>query len=198
MRLAGPRLGAALAAVLLVGSACGQEAPEGPLGSDGTASSSSPSPSASASPTAAAPAVPAGKDDEAGREAFARWFAEAFGYAFATNDPTPINDVASTEKGVECGTCQLFSDYLAQRKKDDVVVKPSSYRVEQVFASGKDKGAWIYTLVTARPAYANVKGDGTVVDKHPADGAYLIEVGLRWHDGAYELTGWTAGKKKDG
>jgi hypothetical protein len=199
VRVAALRLSAALAAVLLLGSACGEEAPEGPLGSDGkVSSSSSASPSASASPTAQPPAVPAAaKDSAAGREAFARWFAQAFGYAFATNDPTPINDVASTEKGVECGTCQLFSDYLEQRKKDDVVVKPSSYEVEQVFASGKDKGAWIYTLITARPAYANVKSDGTVVDEHPKDGAYLIEVGLRWNGGGYELTGWTAGKKKD-
>jgi hypothetical protein len=189
------RLGVATGALLLTLTACGDEPPEGPLGKGGESSSS---PSASASPTATAPTPPAATDDARGREAFARWFVQAFSYAFATNDAAPINAVAATEKGVECGTCSLFTDYLATRKSDGVTVQPSEYVVKKVFESGRDKGAAIYTLVTERPAYANVKADGTVVDKHPADKAYLIEVGLRYHDGAYELTGWTAGKKTEG
>jgi hypothetical protein len=188
------RFGTALAAVLLTTLGCGSEPPEGPIGA--ASDQASPKASASSSPAPSVPAVPAATDDAKGREAFARWFAQAFGYAFATNDPKPLKDVASTQAGLECGTCDLFADYLAQRRSDgDVTVQPSRYDVKKVFESGRDRGAWIYTLITERPAYENVKADGTVVDTHPTDKAYLIEVGLRYHDGAYELTGWTAGKK---
>jgi hypothetical protein len=185
------RLAACLSAVLVTASGCGDdETPEGPLAQK--SGTSSPSPSASSSPEP--PPVPEATDDEAGRRAFARWFVEAFAYAFATNDATPITDVAATEKAVECGTCQAFADYLADREEKGVTLQPSRYVVKKVFATGRVEDVHVYTLVTRRPAYANVSRDGTRTDKQPTDDAYPIEVGLRYHEGAYELTGWKAGE----
>ena len=191
------RLATALVAVLLAVAGCGSQQPEGPLGGSSDPSTS-PSPSASASPSAVAepPPVPPATDDEKGREAFARWFVEAFAYAFATNDPGAINDVAATDAAVQCRTCQLFTTYLEQRKSDGVVLRPSAYVVKKVFPTGRANGLYYLTLVTDRPAFANVKDDGTVVKRFPGDPAYPIEVALRYHDGAYELSDWTAGRKK--
>lgn len=184
------RLAGGLSALALAVSACGSEESEGPLAEKSESPSSSPS--ASSSPTP--PPLPEATDDEAGRRAFAKWFVEAFAYAFATNDASPITDVAATQKGVECGTCTAFAEYLQERKQEGVTVQPSEYVVKRIFATGKVKDVTIYTMVTRRPAYANVSEDGTEIDKKATDHAYPIEVGLRYHDGAYEITGWKAGK----
>jgi hypothetical protein len=138
--------------------------------------------------------VPEATDDEAGRRAFARWFVKAFGYAFATNDAGPITDVAATEKAVECSTCTAFADYLEEREDQGLTLQPSTYVVKKVFASGRVGDVRIYTMITRRPAYATVSEDGETTDKKPTDEAYPIEVGLRYHDGAYEITGWKAGE----
>jgi hypothetical protein len=185
------RLAAGLVALLLSATACGsEEAPEGPLGKK--AESPSASPSASDGPTP--PPVPTPTDDEAGRKAFATWFVEAFAYAFATNDADPITDVAATEERVKCSTCTAFAEFLQEREDDGVTLQPSAYVVKKIFPTGKVKDVHVYTLLTKRPAYADVAEDGTRTNEKPTDNAYPIEVGLRYHDGAYELTGWTAGK----
>ncbi len=196
----GPRFRlAAVTTALLLGlltalSGCGEE-PEGPLAKP----TSEPSASATSSeePAATPPAVPDASNDEAGRRAFAKWFVEAFAYAFGTNDPSPITEVAATEKRVRCSTCTAFEDFLAEREEKGVTLQPSTYEVKQIFPTSKVKDVYVYTMLTRRPAYADVAEDGTRTNKNPADKAYPIEVGLRWNDGAYELTGWTAGKGRE-
>jgi hypothetical protein len=185
------RLAAGLAAVLLAATGCGsEEAPEGPLAKK--PESPSASPSASSAPTP--PPVPEPTDDEAGRRAFAQWFVQAFAYAFATNDPTPITDVGATEKRVECSTCTAFAEFLEEREAKGLTLQPSEYDVKKVFPTGRVRDVHIYTLITRRPAYSDVSEDGATSKPYPTDKAYPIEVGLRYHDGAYEITGWTAGK----
>lgn len=192
-------LAAVSATTLLLATltACGsEEEPEGPLAD--SSKSASASAAAKAEPTP--PPVPeAGKDTAEARHEFLRWFVDAFGYAFATNDAEPIMEVAATEKSVRCGTCEAFEDYLAERERDDgLVVEPSTYRVKDIFAvNALTNGVAVYTVITDRPAYANVTEDGTVRDRQNADPAYVIEVGIRWTGDGYEITGWEAGKKKE-
>ena len=164
-------LAAVSATTLLLATltACGSdEEPEGPL-SD-RSRSASPSASAKAEPTPP-PAPEATKDTEKARQAFARWFVEAFAYAFATNDPSPIMDVASQKQPVQCDTCEAFAKYLEERETDDgLVVRPSTYEVTNVFNTGRAmEDVWAYKLLTKRPAYANVTEDGTVRDRQDAD-----------------------------
>jgi hypothetical protein len=192
-------LAAASATTFLLATltACGSGGtPEGPLAEG----SKSASPSADASTEPTPPPVPeAAEDTEKGRKAFARWFVSAFAYAFATNDPGPIMDVASQERPVQCDTCAAFAEYLEEREADDgLVVEPSRYEVTKVFNTGRAmEDVWAYTLLTKRPAYANVTEDGEVRDRQEADPSYQIDVGLRWGDDGYEITGWIAGKKKE-
>lgn len=178
-------------------TACGSEdEPEGPLAEG----SKSASPSAEATAEPAPPPVPeAGKDTAQSRKEFVRWFVDAFGYAFATNDAEPIMEVAATEKSVRCGTCEAFEDYLEERESDDgLVVEPSTYEVKDLFLTNAlTNGVAVYTVITDRPAYANVTEDGSVRDRQEADPAYPIEVGIRWGGDGYEITGWEAGKKKE-
>lgn len=191
-------LAAVSATTLLLATlaACGsEEKPEGPL-SEGSKSAS---PSAAAKAEATPPPVPeAPKDTAKAREEFVRWFVDAFGYAFATNDAEPITEVAATEKSVQCGTCQAFEDYLEERESDaGLVVEPSVYEVKNMFLTNAlTNGVYVYTVITDRPAYANVTEDGTVRDRQKADPAYPIDVGIRWSGDGYEITGWQAGKKK--
>jgi hypothetical protein len=191
-------LAAVSATTLLLATlaACGSEdEPEGPL-ADGS-KSASPSAQAAAEPTP--PPVPeAGKDTAEARTEFVRWFVDAFGYAFATNDAEPIMEVAATEKSVRCGTCEAFEDYLEERERDGgLVVEPSTYEVKDLFlVNALTSGVNVYTVITDRPAYANVTEDGTVRDRQKADPAYPIEVGIRWGGDGYEITGWEAGRKK--
>ena len=186
------RLAASAAALLLAVTACGsEEDTEGPLAKSSESPSASPSATTS---TRTPPPVPEATDDEAGRRAFAKWFVEAFAYAFATNDAGPITEVAATEERVKCSTCTAFAEFLQDRQDKGVTLQPSSYVVKKIFPTGKVKDVHVYTMTTERPAYADVARDGTRTNEKPQDNAYPIEVGLRYHDGAYELTGWTAGK----
>jgi len=193
-RVAAVALTTALLAAL---TACGSaDDSEGPLAD--TSRSASPSPSESTGPTPpAAPEV--AKDTEKARKAFARWFVDAFAYAFATNDPSPIMEVAATKKAVRCATCDAFAEYLEEREADDgLVVEPSTYEIEKLYNTGRAmEDVWVYYAVTNRPAYANVTEDGTVRDRQETDPAYPIEVGLRWGGDRYEITGWTAGEKEE-
>jgi hypothetical protein len=182
----------ALTAALALAAGCGEGEPaEGPLGGETASASPSESPSA----TATAPAVPQARaDTRANREAFARWFVDAFAYAFATNDVEPILDVAATEEKVKCSTCEAFADFIGDREAKGLTLQPSEYRVRRVFETGKVGDVHVLTMITDRPAYANVDEDGTRSGAQPRDKAYPIEVGLRYHQGKYELTGWTAGE----
>lgn len=187
-------LAAVSATTLLLATlgACGSdEEPEGPLAKG--SKSASPSAAAKADPTAP-PAPEAGKDTAQAREDFARWFVDAFAYAFATNDVEPIMEVAATEERVRCSTCEAFAEFIDEREAEGITLQPSAYTVKKVFETGKVRDVRILTLVTDRPAYANVDEDGNRTDPAPRDRTYPIEVGLRWHQGKYELTGWKAGE----
>jgi hypothetical protein len=185
-------LAAVLAGLLLVPTACGEDPPEGPLGKK----SDTPGADASATPSQPSPPeLPQATDDQAGQVAFAKWFTRAFAYSLVTNDSTILSDVGSTGKQ-KCTTCEDYADFLADRKASGIASTPMSYRVTKVFPTGKVGDVSVYTMMTVRSPYKNVDSSGRTIVSYPETKAYPIEVGLRYHQGAYELTGWSTGDKK--
>ena len=180
---------AALTTLLAAATACGSDPKEGPL-ADPTASST---PSASATPDVRPPEVPAATDDEKGRRAFATWFVQALAYGNRTNDGGPILDRAIQDRGLHCSVCDDYRDYLAERERKGITYQPSTYRVKRVFKTGAQQGVVIYDLVASEPAGRDVAEDGSVVKRYPARPKQLIEVGIRYRDGAYEISGWKVG-----
>jgi hypothetical protein len=183
------------AAVLLVTSGCGSGAKEGPIA---TGDGDDPNPTASASPTLKAPEVPPATDDEQGRRAFATWFVQALAYANRSNDATPIVQRSIEDPKLSCSVCDSFEKFLADRQAKGISYQPSTYDVKRIFKTGQQEGAVIYDLIASEPASRDVKQDGTVVKRYPANARQLIEVGIRFHDGAYEITGWKVGQGATG
>jgi len=183
-----------LATLLLIVTACGGDEPkEGPLGKKSESPSASPT-----EPAATAPPVPRATDNEAGRKAFATWFVKALAYANATNDPKPITAVAANADKVTCSTCRAFATFLEDRERKGITLQPSTFDIQKMFNTGQiENNVIVFDAIVSHPASADVKEDGTVVKKYPPSDNYLIEVGIRFRDGAYEVAGWktTEGKK---
>jgi hypothetical protein len=186
--------GAAVAAALLLAtSACGGD-DESPIKLGKQSESTSVSPTAS--PGAIAPTLPRATNDKAGREAFARYFVQAYAYAFATNDAGPVTDIGATEKSVVCSMCAKLVDYTKKNDADGLTLKPSRFPVVKVFDQGEvQNGVFVVDVISNRPAYSVVDESGRATKRFPAKKGYLIEVGMRFRDGAYELTGWRAGEQ---
>jgi hypothetical protein len=176
--------------LLLTASACGSDPKEGPL------AKKSDDPTASASPEAAPPAKPAMTDDAAGRRTFAHYVLDALTYAYETNDPSPITDVAADTATQHCRMCATFADYLANQKAKGQTLAGSSYPVKKIFDTGQvAKGVWVLDVVSDAPAYAQVDAAGTTIKHFPPQKGYVIEVGMTYDDGSYRLTGWKAGEQ---
>jgi len=181
------RLVALLATLMVALTACGDdEAPEGPLAKKSESASASPSEAA-----ATAPPVPRATDNEAGRRAFATWFVKALAYGAGTNDPEPINAVAANDAKVSCSTCRAYTKFLKSRASKGITMKPATFKIRRLFGTGQvGNGVYAYSAIVSYPAAADVKEDGTVVKKYKPSNNFLIEVGLRFRDGAYEVAGW--------
>ncbi len=187
------RLGlTAAAAVLLVTSACGSsDDEEGPLAVGGD-----PTPSASASPAAQAPTPPEAGNDKQGRHAFARYVVEALSYAYATNDPGPINEVAADTATQQCQMCATFTDHLAEQKSRGQSLVGSRYPVASILDTGEvAPGIWVVDVVSDTPAYREVDADGKTLRRYPAQKGYVVEIGMTFNKGSYQLTGWKAGEQ---
>lgn len=187
------RLGLTVAAAaLLATAACGSEgSDEGPL----TAGSDE-QPSASASPSAKPPAPPRAGKDKAGREAFARYVVKSLSYAYATNDPSPISDVAADTETQQCQMCDTFADHLAEQESKGHSLVGSRFPVKQVFDTGQvAEGVWVVDVVSNTPAYREVDADGKTVKRYPAEKGYIVEIGMTFNKGSYQLTGWKAGEQ---
>jgi hypothetical protein len=194
VRLGLPTRAVAVVALLLSVSACGSEPEEGPLAEQGDGSS----PSASATPTVNPPEAPPATDDEAGRRAFAQWFVQALAYGNRTNDAAPILERAIKDPELSCSVCEDYQAYLADRESHGISYQPSTYAVKRIFKTGQQQDVVIYDLIASEPAGRDVKKDGTVVKRYPARRQQLIEVGIRFRDGAYEISGWKVGKGAQG
>ena len=181
------RLVAGLVMLVLAATACGEDEPrEGPLAKKSESASASPS-----EPAATAPPVPRATDSEAGRKAFATWFVRALAYANGTNDPKPINAVAASDDKVSCSTCRAYTKFLKDRESKGVTMQPSTFEIRRLFGTGQiGNGVHAYTATVSHPAAVDVQEDGTVVKKYKPSNNFRIEVGLRFHDGAYEVAGW--------
>jgi len=181
------RLVALLATLMVALTACGDdEAPEGPLAKKSESASASPTEAA-----ATAPPVPRATDNEAGRKAFARWFVKALAYGNGTNDPKPINAVAANDDKVSCSTCRAYTKFLKGQESKGITTRPSTFEIRKLFNTGQiGNGVHAYSAIVSHPAAVDVKEDGTVVKKYEASNKYLIEVGIRFRGGAYEIAGW--------
>jgi hypothetical protein len=176
--------------LLLAVSACGSDPKEGPLATKGD------DPTASASPEAAPPAKPATTDNASGRKKFARYVLDALSYAYETNDPSPITDVAADTATQHCRMCATFADYLANQKAKGQTLAGSSYPVKKIFDTGQvATGVWVLDVVSDAPAYAQVDAAGTTIKHFPAQKGYVVEVGMTYDKGSYQLTGWKAGEQ---
>lgn len=184
------RLAACLAALLLGASACGSDEPEGPL----TGGESDPSASATATPSTEAPSkpeVPQVKDTRVGREKVARWFMGALEYAYATNDASPITDLASTRKGARCVNCPQFADYLAEQDEKGRHLEGVRYQVKDVFETAQPlPGVFVLEVTSDHSARKQVDADGEVLDRQPAQKNVVTQVGVTFIDDAPRITGW--------
>lgn len=199
MRLGAPaRAGAvttALSAGLLTLGGCGS--------SDPTTTTSAlpdddPTPSASASPTADAPKVPATtRNTSAGRIAFAKYFVKASGYAYGTNDATPVTAVASAASSYGCSMCTALKKYLDGQKAKGLHLEPADLPVKHAYETAHIRdNVWVVDIVSSAPKRADVDAGGHAVRTYPAKDPYIIEVGVAWEDGRYRLTGWKSGENK--
>ena len=197
MRL-GLRVGAAVltTALLLCVGGCGDEADEGPLGA--SSEKSTETPSASATPDDTAPELPPATDNEKGRRAFATWFVQALAYGNRTNDPAPLTEKAIKDPELSCSVCASYETYLRERQADGITYQPSTYEVKQIFRTGKQQGIYVYDLLVSEPAGRDVKQDGTVEKRYPANPRQLIQVGFRFDDGGYQISGWKVGEGAQG
>ena len=184
---------ASAATVLLLAlSACGDEPEEGPLGTKGEDAPSQ----ASATPTATPPAKAETRNDAQGREQFARYVVQALSYAYATNDPTPITDVAADTPTQKCQMCAGFADHLADQKAKGQTLAGSSYPVKKIQDTGEvAKGVWVVDVISDTPAYTQIDTAGKTVKRYPAEKNFVVEIGMTYNKGSYQLTGWKAGEQ---
>jgi hypothetical protein len=189
------RAAAVTVAVLIGVPGCGSEPEEGPL--DG-AKADAPETTSSAAPREQPPEVPPATDDAKGRRAFAEWFVQALAYGNRTNDPGPIVERAIVDPELSCTVCESYETYLAERESKGITYRPSTYDVKRVFETGRQQGVHVYDLIAADPGGQDVDEDGTVVKRYPANARQLIEVGIRFTDGAYQISGWKVGRGAQG
>jgi len=130
-----------------------------PDGDDATAS-----PSATATPAASVPRPPRGRDDRAGRVAFAEYVLQAWIYALNTNDPDPLLSASGRQP---CTGCRALARELGAREKDGWYVELSGVRVSsrKVTASGRSARA---LLSVSLPESTSYNTDGSFRSSNPA------------------------------
>lgn len=179
------------AAALLTGCSGGEDEPK-PWPTYASPDDTGPQPSVSLAPTPPPKPAAAREGTPAGAQKFAKWYLQAYVYAYAHNDATPIRDVALPG----CGLCQGIIDNVAKQKKAGHHVVGE--QLTPTLVSAAPGGTQKHTVVAA---FFDETG-GKVVDDRgktvsvygSAKGRELL-VGLKWDI----VAGWrvVAGEFKD-
>lgn len=201
----------ALLALLLVLTACGggeRGDASGPTASGATPSVSTTADLATVLPTATPTPTPtvvvpdgppartppplpseAGRDDRAGREAFARHVVDLWVHALATNDTGPLTALAPRGG---CEGCAALDRELRQRTADGWYVA-----IEQVAVAAVDgprrapRGEPVRLVATVDiPATYALNDDGTFRTSSPSHDDATFEVDLAWRGGRFVLLGY--------
>ncbi|MFN8077086.1 MAG: DUF6318 family protein [Kineosporiaceae bacterium] len=187
--------GAALLALVAAGltAACSGEQPgpgPSPTVSDSSESvSPTPTPTWTPPPTRPAAAL---EGTPAGAEAFVRYFLEVYVYAFASNNPSPLDDV--TLKG--CGFCVSLTDEIRAHAAKGHRVVGETLQVTSVVAA--PNGSQDRTVVSAlfhQSASKLVDSAGKTVDSFDSAPSQELAIAVRWN----VVTGWRviAGRFED-
>ncbi len=181
-----PRRGlfATTALVLALGvSGCSGDSDD-PSASDPSPSESASSTTPSATPTTSAtpepklPKPPAAKDTQAGRQAFAEFVIERWGYALLTNDAGAVTDLSP--KAAPCQGCPELEAELAKRKKQRWYVDFPGAKVRKVtVAPGDLPGVQVATATIDVPASESYFKDGELRNENEARKGATFEVRMR-------------------
>jgi hypothetical protein len=141
------------------------------------------------------PAVPShASDTERNRRAFATYVVSAYQHAIRTNDAGPLTAVAASDPDVRCVLCEGFADESRRLAGQDRYVPDLQITVDRVFLADRlDHGVLEYFVSTHASRAVERSRAGRAGRTYPANDSLVFDVGLRWHDGAYELTGLKAG-----
>ncbi len=182
------RRAVATTALLLTASlgACSGDSSE-PSASEPTSSESatpsgsstpSPSPTTDSTPEPKLPKAPAAKDTEAGRQAFAEFVIERWGYALRTNDASALSDL-SPGSG-PCQGCKELESELKKRKKQGWYVDFPGARVAKVdVVAGDEPGVQVATATINVPASESYFKDGELRNENEARKGAKFEVRMR-------------------
>ena len=148
------------------------------------------SPSATLPPEPKLPKAPKAKDSAAGREAFAEFVVDRWGYALRTNDATALTDL-SPGSGLCQGCAELRSE-LKQRKKQGWYVDfPGAKVVEVDVAPSEettdDPGIHVARAKINVPASESRFEDGAVRNENKARKGATFEVRMRLDGKRYSL-----------
>ena len=166
------------------------EAAESPSSSPTTSLSPSESPSASAKPEL--PTAPAAKDNTAGREAFARFVIDRWGYALRTNRSDAVTDLSPRKS--QCQGCRELRNELAQRRKEGWYVDFAGADVRRVtLTRGSQAETFLATAKVDIPASRSYFDDGSFRNDNEAHSGATFEVLLRLDKKSYSLLAFQVG-----
>lgn len=149
-------------------------------------SSPSPSPSASMDPEPDLPKAPPAKDTVAGREAFAEFVIDRWGYALQTNDASALTDLSPASGPCE-GCAELQSELKTREKEGWYVDFPGARVVELAVEPGDEPGVQVATATINVPASASYFDDGELRNENDARKGATFEVRMRLDGKNYVL-----------
>lgn len=192
------------ACLALLGSlaACSAEATTGPTERPSPSIGATPTPAPASEPDTsgvnpakepASAVPPAARDTERNRRAFAAYVVKAYQHGIRTNDAAPIMAVAAPQKEVRCVLCEGFAEESLELAQQNRYVPGLRITVDRVFFVDRlDHGVLEYYVDTHAGRATEMSRTGKPGKVYAADDSLVFDVGLRWHDGAYQLTGLKA------
>jgi hypothetical protein len=136
------------------------------------------SPTTSPSPDPELPKAPAAKDTQAGRQAFAEFVIERWGYALTTNDAEALTGLSP--KSAPCQGCRELEAELTKRKKQRWYVDfPGAEVVKVTVAPGDLPGVQVATAKIDVPASQSYFEDGELRNENEARKGATFEVRMR-------------------
>lgn len=145
-----------------------------------------PSPSPSRTPKPKPPEPPPAEDTPAGREAFARFVIDSWGYALSTNDASALLDL-SPQSG-PCEGCPELRDELQKRKKQGWYVDfPGAEVVKLQVTPGAQPGVQVARATIDVPRSTSYFKDGEVRNVNEAHKGADFEVQMRLDGKRYAL-----------
>jgi hypothetical protein len=161
-----------------------------PTASGSPTQSPSPTPSTTSAPKL--PKAPPAKDTADGREAFAKFVIDRWGYALRTNDATAVTDL-SPQSG-PCGGCPELQDELRTRKKEGWYVDfPGAKIVKLQVAPDTEPGVQVATATINVPASTSYFDDGELRNENDAHKGATFEVRMRLDGKSYVLLAFSVG-----